>query len=118
MPKRALARPSFCRSNPDEFAFTPEQERDWIEQSRNSPNTALLACFVDGRLAANGQIDFMPQRKTRHRATVSLAVLREYWGLGIGSALFEQFLALAWQPRRRDRRACLYGGQRARAAVV
>ena len=95
--KTSFGETEFLSRYPDEFAFTPEQERDWIEQSRNSPNTAPVACFVDGQLAANGQINFMPQRKTRHRATVSLAVLREYWGLGIGSALFEQFLALARQ---------------------
>ena len=33
--------------------------------------------------------------KTRHRAEVAIALLKEYWGQGIGTRLFEEMIALA-----------------------
>lgn len=50
----------------------------------------MLVCEVDGKIAGNSQIVFMSSLKTRHRAAVMIGLLREYWGLGIGSALFRE----------------------------
>lgn len=31
--------------------------------------------------------------KTSHRATIAIAILKDYWNLGIGSAMFEELVA-------------------------
>ena len=33
--------------------------------------------------------------KTRHRASVAIGLLKEYWGLGIGTALFKEMITMA-----------------------
>lgn len=33
--------------------------------------------------------------KTSHRATIAIAILKDYWNLGIGSAMFEELVAAA-----------------------
>ena len=75
---------------PDEFAVTAEQEATYLERQLVSPDVLMLVCEVDGKIAGNSQIVFMSSLKTRHRAAVMIGLLREYWGLGIGSALFRE----------------------------
>ena len=54
--KTSFGETEFFDALSQSFAFTPEQERDWIEQSRNSPNTALLALLC-GRTAGRKRAD-------------------------------------------------------------
>lgn len=93
--KTCFGETDYLSRYPDEFAVTLTQEAAWIDRICASPDHALLACTVDGEILGNGQIDFSPLRKTRHRATLALSVLRAAWGLGIGSALLAELLALA-----------------------
>ncbi len=72
-----------------------EQETKWVENIRSAANHLAIACFVDGEIAGNAEISFFPGVKTRHRASLAIALLREYWGLGIGTALFTELLAAA-----------------------
>ncbi|MBQ7380448.1 MAG: GNAT family N-acetyltransferase, partial [Clostridia bacterium] len=62
---------------------------------RESPDVLAITCFVEGNLAGNCEIMFHTGMKTSHRATIAIAILREYWGLGIGSCMFEQMIAAA-----------------------
>ena len=47
------------------------------------------------RVAGNCQLIFMSSEKTRHRAAVMIGLLREFWGLGIGSAMFAEMERVA-----------------------
>ena len=38
-------------------------------------------------------------RKTRHRGQVAIALLKDYWGLGIGTAMFEEMIDKARQEK-------------------
>ena len=55
----------------------------------------MLTCFVGKEVAGNCQLTFKTNLKERHRATIDLAILRKFWNLGIGSAMFENLIALA-----------------------
>ena len=55
----------------------------------------MIVCFVEGKLAGNCQIARKAHLKNKHRGTVAIALLREYWGLGIGTAMFEEMLEIA-----------------------
>ncbi len=76
-------------------AVPVEEEAKWVENIRSAPDHLMIACFVDGEIAGDANILFSTNVKTRHRASVSIALLREYWGLGIGTALFTELLAAA-----------------------
>lgn len=95
--KTCFGETPYLSRDPDEFTITAAQEAAWIEAARQSSDTALVVCTVDGQLVGNGQIDFNSMRKTRHRAVLALSVLRAAWGLGIGTALLTELLALARQ---------------------
>ena len=83
---------------PEECPWTVEQERELLERIESDPNTLMLCCFVEGRLAGNCSLQFLPQMKCRHRASVAIALYREFWGLGIGTAMFR-----AMETAARDR---------------
>lgn len=71
-------------------SYTVEGESAFIEKAAASPRCMVLLCRVGGRLAAGSVITSGKKIKTRHRAWVSLCVLREFWGLGIGSELMAE----------------------------
>lgn len=75
--------------------YTYEAEKALFERWLASDDVASLVCVVDGRVAGNCQITFSPHRKTRHRASIALALIRAFWGLGIGTAMIEEMIRIA-----------------------
>ena len=90
----ACGETDFLLRYPEEFAtMTVEQEATWIQNARDSQAILMITCYVNDKVAGNCEIGFNRMIKTRHRATVHIALLREYWNLGIGSAMFEEMIA-------------------------
>ena len=50
---------------------------------------------VDGKVSGNCHLMMNGKMKIRHRANVAIALLKEYWGLGIGTKMFEAMLDAA-----------------------
>lgn len=93
---KACGETEFLARFPEEWETMPlEREVAWIEDRRISPLAISIACFVDGKVAGNCEIAFKPGKKMGHRAALAIAILQEYWGLGIGSAMFEEMIAAA-----------------------
>lgn len=80
---------------PEEWNSSVEQEEGWVNRLRSSPDTLAITCYVDGAVAGNCEISFRNDIKTSHRATIAIAILKDYWGIGIGSAMFEELVAAA-----------------------
>lgn len=94
--RQACGETDFLSRYPEEWEkVTVESEEKWIESRVASPNSLLLVCIVDGRVVGNCEISRLSGKKTEHRATVAIAVLREFWSLGIGKAMFEAMLDAA-----------------------
>lgn len=93
---KACGETEFLARYPEEWAnMSLEREQAWVQSRRESPDILAITCFVDGKLAGNCEIVFHKGMKTSHRATIAIAILQEYWGLGIGSYMFEQMIATA-----------------------
>ncbi len=93
---KACGETDFLARYPEEWAnMPPEREQAWINSLRSSKGDLAIVCLVDGKVAGNCEIDFKPGIKMGHRASVAIAILQEYWGLGIGSAMFEEMIAAA-----------------------
>ena len=75
--------------------YTPEGEKALFEQKNVSPLEAMLVCVVEGKVAGTCEIIFQNRIKTRHRATVAIALLKEFWNQGIGTKMFEELIRLA-----------------------
>ena len=88
-----------------------------FEKWNASENDLALVCFVDGKLAGNCQIVFYDRKKTRHRAGIGIALTKEYWGLGIGTALLQELIdaAKARPETRQIELEFVEGNSRARA---
>ncbi len=93
--KKACGETNFLLRYPEEWNISVEQEEAWVKRIRTSPDTLGITCYVDGQVAGNCEISFMGGIKTSHRASVAIALLKDYWNLGIGSAMFEELIAAA-----------------------
>ena len=87
----------FLIRTPEEVAMSVEDEAAYLEKIRTAAGNVMIVCTVDGVIAGNCQIARMPRIKSRHRATVAIALRKAYWGLGIGSRMFEEMIAIARQ---------------------
>lgn len=75
--------------------FTRDNEIEFLKQVNSSDNRIMLVCEVEGRIAGNCDISFGNNLKTRHRASVAIALMSEFWNLGIGTAMFKQLIKFA-----------------------
>ena len=88
----------FLLRYPDEVSYTLEEERALLDRVRNDPLSVMMAAVVDGRIAGNCSISgFGQKRKIRHRCSLAIALYREFWHLGIGSAMIAYLTELARQ---------------------
>ena len=75
--------------------YTAEGEKALFDRVNASENEAMLVCLVDGIVAGNCQITWKTAMKTRHRAAVAIALLKEYWNQGIGTRMFQEMIRIA-----------------------
>ena len=86
----------FILRYPEECSkYTPEGEKALFDRINASENEAMLVCLVEGKVAGNCQIVWKTGMKTRHRAAVAIALLKEYWNQGIGTRLFQEMIRIA-----------------------
>lgn len=80
---------------PEECTETLEQEAAFLQKMAESPIDMMIVCLVDGELAGNCRLALHGRIKTRHRAGVAIALRKEFWGLDIGTAMFEEMVRKA-----------------------
>ena len=85
----------FLLRDPSEPLISAEQEEKYLNGILASDNNLMIVCEIDGRIAGNCQISFNSRIKKRHRASVAIAILKEYWALGIGTAMFKEMIMAA-----------------------
>ena len=93
--KQACGETEFLSRYPEEWNIGVEQEAAWIDQKLSSPNDLVIACAIDGSVVGTCEIMFKTGLKNSHRATVGISILKAYWNLGIGSAMFPELIAAA-----------------------
>ena len=94
--RTASGETDFLMRYPEEWADTSlEQEIAFIHDDYCNPNGMMISCIVDGKIAGNCQISFRTGLKDRHRASVAIALLKEFWNLGIGTRMFEELFRVA-----------------------
>lgn len=79
---------------PEEVRTSLEEEVEFIRKNRENPRALHLLAFVDGVFA--GSCSFAPKServRMQHRCNVGISLYREFWGMGIGTALVSEILA-------------------------
>ena len=79
----------------EECTETLEQETAFLEATNASQGNVMIVCRIDGEVAGNCHLSFMKRAKVSHRASVAIALRQKYWGLGIGTAMFREMIALS-----------------------
>ncbi|HAG57010.1 MAG TPA: N-acetyltransferase [Ruminococcaceae bacterium] len=88
----------FILRYPEECSkYTYEGEKALFERLNASQEDAMLVCIVDGKVAGSCQISFHQRLKTKHRASVAITLLREFWNQGIGTRMFLEMIRIAEQ---------------------
>lgn len=94
--KKASGETEFLLKYPEEFDdYTLDKEKELLKNSNEAPDEAMIACIVDGLIVGNCQLVFKTGIKSRHRASVAIAILQDYWNLGIGTRLFQEMIRIA-----------------------
>jgi len=75
--------------------YTPEGEKALFDRVNAAENEVMLVCIVEGKVAGNCQIVWKTGLKVRHRASVAIALLKEFWNQGIGTRLFQEMIRIA-----------------------
>jgi RimJ/RimL family protein N-acetyltransferase len=93
---KACGETEFLVRYPEEWScISVESEEKWIKNARASKNKLIVTCYISDEIVGNAEINFFGERKTRHRSTLAIAILKEFWEFGIGSALFTELLSAA-----------------------
>ena len=93
----AASQTDYLLSTPEDFEKYLKdisKEEDFIAKFNDSKDY-LICAYVDGKIVGNLSFKFLKHTKAKHRATVSIAIIKEYWGLGIGSIMFDEMINIA-----------------------
>lgn len=81
----------FLARYPEERLADVEQEAQFLSRLAQDEGDTMFCAAVDGRIVGNAGINRLsPRIKYRHRAVFGISVLKDYWGLGIGSVLLRE----------------------------
>ena len=85
----------FLTFGPGEFGITASQEEAYIEKIQQSDNSLILVAVIEGDIV--GILNFAGAARSRvhHQGEMGITVLREYWGLGVGTHLIENLVTWA-----------------------
>ena len=93
--RRMAGESDFLLRTPEEVNMTVEQEERFIQGLNESPCEMMIVCEIGGTIAGNCQLSFNQKYRTAHRASIGISILKQYWGQGIGTAMFREVVDVA-----------------------
>lgn len=101
---------------PEECNISIKDEELFLNNINDSKLNLMIVAMVDNEIAGNCQITYSDLFKTKHRATVAIALISKYWNLGIGSAMMKELIEHAKQQNIKQLELeCVAGNKRALA---
>ena len=86
---------TYLLRSPEECTMTLAEEEKYLARYHTDPDSVMIMCFVEERLVGNCRLHRKRHLKNRHRAEVGIGIVKEYWNLGIGTAMFRAMIAIA-----------------------
>lgn len=74
------------------MALSAEMLAMHLESLYESPNNLLLLAFVDDQLVGNASVKASNDYRIAHIGEIGISILKEFWGIGLGSLLMEEIL--------------------------
>ena len=86
----------FLLRYPEECSqYTPESEKAYLERINASETEAFLTAMADGKVVGTAQIRWSTNLKLKHRASVGIALVKDYWNQGIGTVMMQEMIRIA-----------------------
>jgi len=82
---------------PEEAIDSAAKEALFLSGINQAPASMMVMAVVDGQIAGTCQLAVRELTKLRHRGVVSIALVSDYWGLGLGTALMQELVSAARQ---------------------
>ncbi|MDD7793167.1 GNAT family N-acetyltransferase [Clostridium sp. 'White wine YQ'] len=79
----------------DEFRLTVEQEREYLKNVSNDVNTLMVLGIIDDTIISVSHLSASNRKRIAHNSEMSISVKKEYWGMGIGSAVMTELINFA-----------------------
>lgn len=96
--KITAAETPFLLRYPDEVNCTLEGEKEILSNLLENKTGVMMLALVDGKVAGNGSINGKGnKRRIMHRCGLGIALKKEFWNLGIGTAMMQYLEELAGQ---------------------
>lgn len=90
------AETDFLTCAPEEFQVTMQDEISFMRRFEMSKRECMIGAFIDGKLVGNVSVrQAGGVKRIRHRATLGISVLKDYWGRGVGSMLMDAAIQTA-----------------------
>jgi ribosomal protein S18 acetylase RimI-like enzyme len=81
------------------FRISVEREARFISRFAKNEDEIMLVVMDGGTVVGNGVIERERIPRLSHRTRLTLTVLRDYWGQGIGSRLMEMMIKFCRESR-------------------
>lgn len=76
----------------DEFPLNTQQEAEYIENMSNDLNSLMLVAIIEDKIVSVSQITSPKRKRIAHNSELVISVRKNYWGIGVGSAVMEQLI--------------------------
>lgn len=80
---------------PEECTETIEQEATFLEHINTSFNEMMIVAIVNGKIAGNCLFIGRTRKKVKHRCSMAIGLVSEFWNLGIGTAMINELTKVA-----------------------
>jgi len=94
--KNIFGETAFMARYPEEVTMSIDEEAVFLEQKKKDERSLMLAAFTDGMVIASAGVSCVGcQLRVMHRASFGLSVQKDYWHLGLGTALLDEVISWA-----------------------
>lgn len=82
-------------SGANEFNISIEDEENWIESINSSESSILLIAKDKEKIVGIASLISPTKDRIAHQSEVGISLRKDYWGLGIGTAMMEDLIQFA-----------------------
>jgi len=93
--EKVSAQSNFLSFGPGEFGLGIKEEEKQIQEKKSRSNELFLLAFIEDTVVSQLTVNASQRKRLRHAVEFGLSVDKQYWGLGIGSAMMTYLLQWA-----------------------
>ncbi len=93
--EKTVSETDFLTRSPGEDVKSAEKQIKLIERINTSENMLMILSEMGERLAGSCTLQTSKRKKTAHRGTLGITILRKFWSMGIGTLMIEETAAYA-----------------------